>query len=132
MKKMLFLLLPICIWAQDYYEASGKTRIFTLAPGSKGTWESSAVEQNQSEQLGFTNMKVFPNPCNGIVNILVSNANRSVSVAIYNIAGEKVQQIGFNQRQHATINNMLPNGIYFARLHENGHMIQTRRFMVVR
>ena len=77
-------------------------------------------------------MDIYPNPCNGILHISVKNAKGSATVSIYNITGKKLQTLNLNKHQDATLNNQLPNGIFFARLHTNGRLMQTTHFLMVR
>ena len=134
MKYLLFLLvLPVLSLAQEYYEASGQTRPFTLTAGAKATWDPSiAVEKVRMDLPGTTAMTLYPNPSNGTLRISVLNAKGPAMVAIYSITGKKVRNLILNQKREATIERPLANGIYFAKLAVNGRMVQTTRFLVVR
>ncbi|MBL8026870.1 MAG: T9SS type A sorting domain-containing protein [Fibrobacteres bacterium] len=133
MKKMILLLLPVCLWAQSYYETSGQTQAFTLAAGNKSAWNQSvAVESAQLKAVTQVSMGITPNPSTGILRIDVDGNAGSVMVAIYNVAGKRVQNVIMNNRNAVVLENRFANGIYFAQLHVKGKQMQTTRFLVVR
>ncbi len=134
MRKWFLLLLPVFIFAQDFYEASGQTQAFTLAAGNKAEWNSGGVstEQKAVALPGNVTMALLPNPVTGSLRISVSGITGLSTVTIYDIAGKKVQIITVNNKLGSAVLNTLSNGIYFARLHVDGRAIQTTKFLVAR
>ena len=136
MKRMqlVLMLMPILLWAQNYYlTASGQTTPFTLTAGATAGMDYTSVEKKtQAEHANKAYMAIYPNPCNRIPHISVKNATGPSTVSIYNITGKKLQTINFNRHWDAALDDQLPNGIFFARLHTNGRLMQTTHFLIVR
>jgi hypothetical protein len=133
MIKLSLMLLPICLWALTFYEASGQTQAFTLAAGNNSGWDQNiAVENIKTVQPGIMSMTLSPNPTNGTLRIGLSGWAGAASVAIYNVEGKKVLAFTLNNRKEKVLTHTLANGVYLARLQANGKIIQTTRFMVVR
>ena len=66
------------------------------------------------------NIKIYPNPNNGIFNInLDNNLNEAFGLEIYNILGEKVQTQIINQNQTEIKTNNLSKGVYFVKISKN-------------
>ncbi|OGJ87667.1 MAG: hypothetical protein A2268_04495 [Candidatus Raymondbacteria bacterium RifOxyA12_full_50_37] len=133
--RALFLLciVPALLWAQNYYEASGQSRAFTLAAGQKAEWNNTTTvgETAQLIAQGPLTFSVYPNPSNGRVSLSLSGlANGKVS--IYAVNGVKVSSLPIRAGSAVMPSMVLPNGIYFARLESVGKTILTKRFLVVR
>jgi hypothetical protein len=70
-------------------------------------------------------VRVFPNPSNGIFTIQSSFVSSQLSVEIYNVLGEKIYTETLSQTQDNTINLIRqPNGVYQYRvLKEDGELV---------
>ena len=66
------------------------------------------------------NIKISPNPNNGIFNINLDNSfNEDFGLEIYNILGEKVQIQTVNQNQNEIKTNNLSKDVYFVKISKN-------------
>ncbi len=130
---LLFCIVPALLCAQDYFEAFGQTQPFTLAFGQKSGWDAGIDVENARLSLPLTpEMSVYPNPATNDLRICVHGNKGIALVAIYDVAGKKVQVIDFTRATEVLLTQALPNGIYFARLTISGRVVQTTHFLVVR
>ena len=134
MRVLLILsLLPALLFSQSYFEASGQTAAFTLAVGSTAGWNAGGTGNQAHAAINIQpSLAVYPNPSRGSVCLQVKGSGEGAMVAIYNVAGKKIQTLDFTKRSAATVSAGLSNGIYFARLRVKGRTEQTTRFLVVR
>ncbi len=71
------------------------------------------------------NIKVFPNPCNGILHF---NESKQVEICVYNLLGKKL--IDFPKNNYSTLDlTSLSNGIYFIKIFNEGK-IQTEKVII--
>ena len=56
--------------------------------------------------------EIFPNPCNGKINLIIASEAKQSHLKIYNTQGELVFQTTLNSKQE-TLNLDFPTGIYF-------------------
>jgi uncharacterized repeat protein (TIGR03803 family) len=81
-----------------------------------------------------TGLKVYPNPSNGIFNIVENGElkNENQTIEVYNLIGEQVysQKSTFNSQLTINLNNQ-PSGIYLYRvLSENGNFIGEGKLII--
>jgi hypothetical protein len=125
----LFLcLLPAMIFAQQYYEASGQTRVFTLSAGAKAG--PSAI-RNVGRTIPSLKSPMLVTMQNGI-RISVSGIQGQSRVSIYNLAGKRMQLAVISEKSPVALRSDLPCGVYFARLEMNGNLVQSIRFWKAR
>lgn len=132
MKVILLFLMPLSLWAQSFFEASGQTYAFTLAGGNKTGWNYTAAVERK---VGITNdlvMTLSPNPVINYMKISLNRSQVNASVAVFNIGGKKIQNIDMNNQRDILLTRTFASGIYFARLQVGGKLVQTTRFLVVR
>ena len=95
MHKLIFLcLIPAAIWSQQYYEASGQTRVFTLTAGAKAG-PSAVLPGSRIARSVAPHMQVTVQ--NG-VHISILGVQGQGRVSIYNLAGKTNAVVG-NLRQ---------------------------------
>ena len=70
------------------------------------------------EDLGFSNLKIFPNPAKDV--IFVEGAQNIISIKVYSILGSLEKEV-FNTNQ-VDISDLYP-GIHFLKLDNGSHMI---------
>jgi hypothetical protein len=121
-------LLCISVMAQEYYEASGQTQVFTLTAGARGN-PSSIANKNQSIAIAAPHLQVISQ--HGVY-LHLQNTTAKATVSIYTIAGKRILNIGIDSRAPVAISKGLSSGIYFARLAIDSRVMQTVRFRMVR
>lgn len=78
----------------------------------------------------LTDLKVYPNPSNGIVNISLSNKNlKSGLLTIYGIDGKIINQIQVNLNTYIDL-NLETKGIYFLKLESNSETIAIQKLVI--
>jgi hypothetical protein len=129
MRKLFFLcLIPAAVWSQQYYQASGQTRLFTLAAGAKAG-PSAVLPRSQIAHSVTPHMLVTTQ--NG-VHISILGVQGQGRISIYNLMGKRVQSAETAGALSLTLRTDISNGVYFARLEVNGRLVQTTRFWKVR
>jgi hypothetical protein len=127
MKKWMLLLLPICLWAQNYYEASGQTKAFTLSAGSKAGWNPSiAVEKTRA--LPALNAFRVSAASNG----LFVHAGAKGVLKLFDVRGRMAATITVEHNGFVALSHGLANGIYAARFEAPGMALRTTRLAVVK
>jgi hypothetical protein len=129
MRKLLFLcLIPAAVWAQQYYQASGQTQVFTLTAGAKAG--SSAVLPG-SRIARSVKPHMLVTTQNGVhISILCVQGQSRIS--IYNLAGKRVQSAEITGASSFALRSDISNGVYVARLEVNGRLVQSTRFWKVK
>jgi hypothetical protein len=84
------------------------------------TIEATGLDRNYKS---FT--KIYPNPSNGVFNIISEN-NTDIHLAVYNIAGKEVVNEVFNQQYTL---NLTASGVYYVKLN-NGKRVETVKLIV--
>jgi hypothetical protein len=124
----LIALFSASAMAQQYYEASGSTQVFTLKAGAKAK-PAAVLNQNK---LGNTEVpRLLVTTHNGVFLRVQGTAAKSV-VSVYNVAGKRILNIGVEGNKPVALAKTLPSGVYFARLTVMGRLAQTVRFRMVR
>ncbi len=131
MQKLLLFLscLPAIAIAQQYYEASGQTTVFTLTAGAKAGPGSSAVLYH-APLTPIASPHMLVTVQNGI-HIRIPGFNGLGRVSIYNLAGTTIQTAYIDGSSTVALRSV-PNGVYFAQLEVNGRVVQTTRFWKTR
>ena len=129
MRKLLFLcLIPAALWSQQYYQASGQTRVFTLTAGAKAG-PSAVLPGSRIARAVQPHMLV--NTQNG-VHISILGVQGKGRISIYNLVGKRVQSAEIFSASSFALRSDLSDGVYLARLEVNGQLAQTTRFWKVR
>lgn len=121
-------LLPAMISAQQYYQASGQTQVFTLTAGTKAG-PSAVLPGSRIARSVASHMLITTQ--NG-VHISVAGVQGQGRVSIYNLAGKRVQSAEVTGASSFALRSDLSNGVYFARLEVNGRLVQSTRFWKAR
>lgn len=95
--------------------------------------DTSTVTSVNNLSLSSDNIKVYPNPNNGVFTIQSSVVSRKSFVEIYNVLGEQV----YLRSAQADDNNVnlsnQPNGVYLYRvMSENGELLGDGKFVIVK
>ena len=127
------MLVVATAFCQSYYEASGQTEVFTLTAGTKAGWNPAiAVEEAKADKSMACRMEIYPNPTNTGITIKVQGSKGQTKVKIFDVSGKMVQVLDLMNKTTCKVASGLTNGIYFARVIENGNTMKTSRFLVVR
>jgi hypothetical protein len=90
--------------------------------------ELSPVSTNELE-VQAANIKVYPNPTEGLLNIDLNALTEEVNIEIFNIVGQQVQSIQ-NARNLATLDvSNIANGVYFVRI-SNDEAVIAKKIIV--
>jgi len=83
------------------------------------------ISTNELE-IEAANIKVYPNPTNGLLNVDLNTLTEDVNIDIYNIVGQQVQSIQ-NARNLATLDlSNVSNGVYFVRISNEATVISKK------
>jgi hypothetical protein len=130
MKKFLLLcFLATFAGAQQYYQASGQTTVFTLTAGATAGPGGSAVRTVRPVVSLAPHMLVA---MQGGLHISLAGNRGLARISIYNLAGKRVQKAEITGNAMLPIRSDLGYGVYFARLEANGRLVQTTRFWKAR
>jgi hypothetical protein len=121
------VILCIAANAQQYFEASGSTRVFTLMAGAKAR-PSAVMATNRG---GNRDPHLVVAVRRGVY-ISAPGSPAGSQVSIYNIIGKRVEQIAIDNTALIPVSRNLPDGIYFARLEMNHRPLSALCFRVVR
>jgi len=115
------------------YEANATTSIRTAKITVTGVYpyhlltdvvtvtQDAFVSINENANL---NVKIYPNPTNGIFNIYLNNSTENTNVAIYNVVGNKVVEYNNVTENNLKINiKDFSNGVYFIKINSNNNEI---------
>ncbi|WP_298397777.1 T9SS type A sorting domain-containing protein [Flavobacterium sp.] len=83
--------------------------------GGSDYWVLKLEPENLSNQENnsFSNIQIYPNPNNGILNIDFGGFQETISISITNVLGQLISKYNFNQISEKQIQLSEPNGIYF-------------------
>ena len=83
--------------------------------GDKDYWVLKLEPENLSiqENNSFSNIQIYPNPTNGILNIDFGSFEGTISVTLTNVLGQLISQYNFSQISEKQVQLKEPNGIYF-------------------
>jgi len=86
--------------------------------------------------IGFeNNVSIVPNPSNGNVNITISDADKNVTISVYNILGETVR--AYATTESATVFNKnldlsnMANGTYLVKI-QSGSKVATKKLVITK
>jgi hypothetical protein len=128
-RKMAFILfLNIAAMAQQYYEASGSTQIFTLKAGANAK-PAAVLNENKLVRKAAPHLLVTVH--NGVF-LRIQGTTTKATVSIYNVVGKRISNIAIDGQAPVALSKDLPIGVYFARLTINSRVVQTVRFWMVR
>jgi hypothetical protein len=86
---------------------------------------------NSLENLGGPtwDAKIYPNPNNGIFNVMITGTNASLDVRVYNVLGEKVYELAILGDHGAKIDlSGLQKGLYVVQIiNQKSSEVVTRR-----
>jgi hypothetical protein len=112
-------------FGQEFYEASGQTSIFKLAPGEKST--TSAIRNNASMKSTMENGITIAAMKGSIVVTILSERHGSADISIYDMAGRQLyRQNGLEGRVLRLDSRKFAPGIYNARIRINGRYYSHR------
>jgi len=72
---------------------------------------------------GKSNIVVFPNPTNGIINIQLNNGNAITSTVLYSVTGQKLME---SNQDKIDISN-LSNGVYLLKVSDAKGVSETKQ-----
>ncbi len=121
-------LLPAMIFAQQYYQASGQTQVFTLTAGAKVGPVAVLPHGRLTSSIAPHMLVTMQNG----VRLSVLGVQGNGRVSIYNLAGKRVQIAEIADNSSVALRSDLSGGVYFARLEVNGRLVQTTRFWKAR
>lgn len=85
----------------------------------------SPVSTNELE-VQAANIKVYPNPTNGLLNVDLNTLTEDVNIDVFNIVGQQVQSIQ-NARNLTTLDlSNVSNGVYFVRISNDEAVISKK------
>ena len=124
---IMFCLLPFIVYAQNYFEASGKTVAFTLKAGAKSGWNNTtAIEKTSVISLA----KIFSIASTGS-ELFVHTELKGV-LRVFNVRGCLAATITIEHSGFIRLSNSLPNGVYVGRFESPGITTSTARWAVVK
>jgi hypothetical protein len=128
-RKFIAIVAISCIAgnAQQYFEASDSTRVFTLTAGAKAGPSAVLATNRGADHDAHLVITVRRG-----VYISAPGASAGAQVGIYNIMGIRVEQIAIENGVVIPVTKSLPDGIYFARLEMNHRPLSALCFRVVR
>lgn len=117
-------------------QAAGETIYFKITAedneGLTSNYEGS-YEISQSNSINkdeIVNLKLYPNPTNGILNIEFSKSENLNSISIYNLIGEMLLEISDLNKPSCTVNlSSFPKGIYIIKISDTEKSI-SRKIML--
>jgi len=88
------------------------------------------------QEIGFdNNVSIIPNPSNGNVNITISDADKNVTLTIYNIIGETVKSYATTESTSIFNKNLdlsnLANGTYLVKI-QSGNKSATKKLFIAK
>jgi hypothetical protein len=116
------------IFAQQYYQASGQTQVFTLTAGAKVGPVAVLPHGRLTSSIAPHMLVTMQNG----VRLSVLGVQGNGRVSIYNLAGKRVQIAEIADNSSVALRSDLSGGVYFARLEVNGRLVQTTRFWKAR
>jgi hypothetical protein len=121
-------ILSATTMAQQFYEASGHTQVFTLAAGARA---NPAGIARGKQHVTPAAPRLFLTTHNGLW-LHVQNSSAKAFVSIYNITGRRILNVDIDGATPIALSKSMPSGVYFARLEMNGRIMHTVRFRMVR
>lgn len=89
---------------------------------------TSAASINELERELFS---VYPNPSDGLINLNLENAGRSIkAIEIYNLDGRMVKQLNGNQISETVDLHMLSEGMYLMKMITEKDFVDTERIII--
>ncbi len=84
-----------------------------------------------SKKTRSSEVKIYPNPANDIINIEIENNIQNGEILIYNSIGHLVNRIDLTNN-HKSINlSNFNNGLYFIKITENSNIIASKKVLVI-
>ena len=125
------------------YSTSGTFTISLImdSAGCEFATNQSVTVNSQSvcvgiQEIGFdNNVSIIPNPSNGNVNITISDADKNVTLTIYNIIGETVKSYATTESTSIFNKNLdlsnLANGTYLVKI-QSGNKSATKKLFIAK
>jgi hypothetical protein len=82
------------------------------------------------EQVMVLTAEVYPNPANGILNIVSPFAGNKTSIEVYDALGKMIQSFNVNTNKFQIALHGWSEGIYFFRISDNGMVKAKGKFQV--
>jgi len=124
---ILFCMLPVALFAANYFSASGQTASFTLTAGAKAGWNSTAaVEKSPSLVLPST-LKISSTGSG----LFVQTGAKGV-LKIYDVRGSLATSLSIDHDGFTALPRGLANGVYVARFESLNKIVKVARLAVVR
>ncbi|MBP6323394.1 MAG: T9SS type A sorting domain-containing protein [Chitinophagales bacterium] len=114
----------------------GATGVFVLNCNSGSVLRTSKntneIKVDEKQELELSDIKIVPNPSNGIIDVTLSNPNINTNIYIYNTTGQLIKQV--NNVIGSTIIDLSENinGFYFLRFvnANNENIIDTKKIII--
>lgn len=119
---MLICLFPIFLFAQDYYESSGQTNIFTLKAGAKASPAAINIARISIHQATFQ--------CSIRGNTLFVNSAKTGTLKLYTLGGRMLEVHTINSSGVVNLNRPLENGVYLLKFEANGSPVKTAKLII--
>jgi hypothetical protein len=124
---LLFCMLPVVVFAQSYFEASGQTAAFTMAAGAKAGWNPSIAVEKAGVLPAITAFRISV-ASNG----LFVHAGSKGVVKLFDVRGRMAISVAIEHDGFVALSRNLANGIYAARFEAPGMALKRARLAVVR
>ena len=116
---------------RSLFDAGGARNALLHSAAANAIAGTPAISLTQMPDMAGTDLKIYPNPASGIVNIQVSDSIATpLEMGVYNAMGQKV--MSFQMNQHIQQVNMSPlgKGVYYIKS-ENGKQSNVARLVKI-
>jgi len=79
-------------------------------------------------EIATTTMKAYPNPGNGLLNVIIDGMVKNISCEVYNAAGMIVKSISLTDKSNLIDLSEFANGLYLIRM-QAGEGVETLRYI---
>lgn len=119
---LLICLFPAVVMAQDFFEASGMTAVFTLKAGAKAPPVAIKAVPLKQNQAAF---RIISSGSS-----LRLNTNITGTLRLYSLDGRMIEAKEINPSGIVNLKQPLKNGIYMIRIESNGSKVRTAKLVV--
>jgi hypothetical protein len=119
---ILICLFPIFVFAQDYYEASGRTEVFTLKAGAKALPVATKAPRLSRNQTAFR--------CTISGNTLSVSPARAGTLKLYMLDGRSLEVHSVNPAGKVNLKRHLENGVYLLKFVSDGSPAETAKLVI--
>lgn len=125
---ILFCLLPVIVFAQSYFEASGQTVAFTLTAGAKAGWNPGISVEKPRVMAAPPDVFRISWARNG----LYVHAGAKGIIKLFDMRGRMITSLKVERDGFIGLTHYLANGIFAARFEAPGKTVRTAKLAVVR